>query len=248
MRRKILGKTSVFLMAACLSACGVQPPKCSDESTLSLIKKVVADHFDGVGKLSREEILANISFTNSRAAAYDEQVKKYGCEANVVIGDKYEVPITYTSQLDDNGQQIVSVNSISQAGLNAIYLGFVIVSRKLKPEAQTNATIEAEPNSQTTSNPSTNPNGSLELPDISPREPYGQVREKMLSAGWQPFHIESADICRDGDQRCQDRPEMASCSGSGLANCRFLWKKDEKTIGICTIGEGEPTFSNYCQD
>jgi hypothetical protein len=44
----------------------------------------------------------------------------------------------------------------------------------------------------------------------------------------------------DGDTRCQGRPEMEACAGTGMANCNFLWKKDGKTIAVYTIGEGEP--------
>ncbi len=248
MTKRILDKTGLLLIAACISACGVKPPKCSDESTLSTVKSVVAEHFDGATKLDQKEMLANMSFTHPRPATYDEQVKKYSCEANIVIGDKYEIPITYTSQLDDNGQQVVFVNGISRAGSNAIIMGFYEVSQKLKPETKITETNKTESRSMEGSTQFANPDELANLPEIKPDEPYGQIREKMLTAGWQPFHIDGADECRDGDSRCQSRPEMASCAGTGLANCRFLWKKDEKVIGICTIGEEEPTFSNFCQD
>ncbi len=74
-------------------------------------------------------------------------------------------------------------------------------------------------------------------PTFSKDENYGSVRQKMLEGGWQPYHDVNADVCANGDARCQGRPEMQACAGSGMANCRFLWKKDGKTIVIFTVGE-----------
>jgi hypothetical protein len=58
----------------------------------------------------------------------------------------------------------------------------------------------------------------------------------MLKAGWKPFHSPDADECA-GDTRCEGRPEMVSCSGTGKAFCKFLWTKSGKTVGIITSGE-----------
>ena len=43
--------------------------------------------------------------------------------------------------------------------------------------------------------------------------------------------------CSAGDARCQGRPEMQACAGTGMANCRFLWQKDGRTIAVMTVGE-----------
>ena len=59
----------------------------------------------------------------------------------------------------------------------------------------------------------------------------------MLEAGWEPFRSDDADICIEGDLRCEGRPEMHVCAATGMANCKFLWKKAEKTTAICTVGE-----------
>ena len=85
---------------------------------------------------------------------------------------------------------------------------------------------------------------SSDLPSIR-NESYASAREKMIAAGWQPFHASNADPCENDDPRCKDRPEMEACSGTGAANCRFLWKKGEKIVGICTVGE-EASSSDYC--
>jgi uncharacterized protein YecT (DUF1311 family) len=78
------------------------------------------------------------------------------------------------------------------------------------------------------------------LPRVKEGDDYANVRKALLADGWQPYHSPSADTCRDGDTRCQGRPEMEACAGTGMANCNFLWKKDGKTIAVHTIGEGEP--------
>lgn len=75
------------------------------------------------------------------------------------------------------------------------------------------------------------------LPRLKKGESYRTVRTKMLRAGWKPFRSPDADKCPPGDARCAGRPEMESCAGTGMANCRFLWKRKGKTVAILTIGE-----------
>jgi hypothetical protein len=69
----------------------------------------------------------------------------------------------------------------------------------------------------------------------------------MLKSGWEPFHSKDADDCFQGDDRCEGRPEMFSCSGTGLAYCKYLWKKNGKTTAICAIGEINNTYSGVCE-
>ncbi len=85
------------------------------------------------------------------------------------------------------------------------------------------------------------------IPPFQNGEPYTDVRTELLAAGWQPFHSSSAETCEDGDPRCQGRPEMYSCAGTGLANCKFLWKKQDKTLAVCTVGEEIAVFDTICQ-
>ena len=83
------------------------------------------------------------------------------------------------------------------------------------------------------------------LPNFDENEPYSSVRLKMLEAGWEPFHAQDADTCIEGDLRCEGRPEMQVCAGTGKANCKFLWKKEETITAICTIGE-VAVFDSFC--
>ncbi|EIL97930.1 GYF domain-containing protein [Rhodanobacter thiooxydans] len=86
------------------------------------------------------------------------------------------------------------------------------------------------------------------VPQFQKDEPYGDVRTKLLAAGWQPFHANDADTCESGDPRCEGRPEMESCAGTGLANCKFLWKKQSQVLAICTVGEENAVFDGICSD
>jgi hypothetical protein len=78
-------------------------------------------------------------------------------------------------------------------------------------------------------------------PEFQKGESYAIVRNKMIEAGWKPFHAENAQECLDS--RCEGRPEMEICAPTGMANCNFLWKKDGKIIVIGTVGEENPVFN-----
>ncbi|MBL1458645.1 MAG: hypothetical protein COA34_012445 [Methylophaga sp.] len=88
-------------------------------------------------------------------------------------------------------------------------------------------------------------NQTSALPNFDENEPYSSVRLKMLEAGWEPFHAQDADNCTEGDIRCEGRPEMQVCAGTGMANCKFLWKKEENMTAICTVGE-VAVFDSVC--
>lgn len=83
------------------------------------------------------------------------------------------------------------------------------------------------------------------LPFFKENESYTSIRIKMIEAGWKPFHAENAGTCLKGDERCENRPEMEDCAGTGLGNCRFLWEKDGVKTGICTIGD-DAKFDGVC--
>lgn len=86
-----------------------------------------------------------------------------------------------------------------------------------------------------------------QTPKFKRGEDYGAIRVKLLQQGWKPLILPDADQCYEGDTRCQGRPEMQSCSGTGLAMCRFNWVKNGKRLSICTMGEEQASFRSYCQ-
>jgi hypothetical protein len=85
---------------------------------------------------------------------------------------------------------------------------------------------------------------SADIPKFAKGESYALARQKMIKAGWAPFQSAAADICPDSDLLCKDRPEMEVCAGTGLAQCKFLWKKEEKIGAIVTTGESEAVFES----
>jgi hypothetical protein len=66
---------------------------------------------------------------------------------------------------------------------------------------------------------------------------YAVLRRKLIRSRWQPAITANADRCGTGDARCEGRPEMQSCAGTGEANCLFLWRKDGTLLAISTIGD-----------
>lgn len=76
-----------------------------------------------------------------------------------------------------------------------------------------------------------------EMPKFKKGEGYKSVREKLIKAGWIPFKSKEAQECVGDDERCKDYPEMEACAGTGLGNCRYLWKKGGKTLAIFTISD-----------
>jgi hypothetical protein len=83
------------------------------------------------------------------------------------------------------------------------------------------------------------------LPRLRKGEAYAKVRTKMIKAGWKPFRAPDSDECVKGDSRCEGRPEMHVCSGTGLGSCEFLWKRRGKTVAIFTVGEEGGNYSSY---
>jgi len=66
----------------------------------------------------------------------------------------------------------------------------------------------------------------------------------MINAGWEPVYVKADE---SSYRRWEDRPELVSCAPTGLMPCKFLWKKNGKTIAFCTSGEGEDTyFDSIC--
>jgi hypothetical protein len=112
-------------MAALLAACSKEPPTCSDDKTIELVKQITIDAIGGgkglssgaiqggIAGVTEEEIRENLNIELSRASSFDKEIKKYNCDAKLISGGAYQIPITYSSQLDDKGQHIVSFGGLS---------------------------------------------------------------------------------------------------------------------------------------
>jgi hypothetical protein len=80
------------------------------------------------------------------------------------------------------------------------------------------------------------------VPRLQKNSDYRDARASLIALGWVPVRLETAEEC-DGDRRCVGRPEMVSCSGTGLGYCVFAWRKGETLIEVITAGEDEPGVS-----
>ncbi len=122
--------TIVTLLVAFVTGCTQQPPKCSDESTFTLIRKIIIDQIGGSEGFTDKELKDSMRIEFPRASSLDEKIKKYSCEAKLIAGSSVELPITYESQLDDENQHIVSVGGISNIDL--IYVKDAITQGLIK--------------------------------------------------------------------------------------------------------------------
>ena len=233
MKFKVNAITIATFLSALTAGCAQEPPKCSDESTFTLVRQIVLDQLGGREGVSDKELEDNMRIELPRATALDEKIKRYSCEAKLIAGGSVELPITYESQLDDKDQHIVSVGGISKGDLIILQRAIVAGINKSR-----SAKDDASPAQEKTT-----PN--VTLPSIQPGTPYSDAREVMINAGWEPIKMPEADECPEYDDRCKNRPEMEACAGSGMANCKFSWKKDEILKRVCTVGE-EASFDSFC--
>lgn len=129
---KFVGATLVVILT---SGCTAEPPKCADEQTILLVKKILIENIVVPEGMGNQEINESLKFTFPLATAYDDKIKKLDCEAKIDLADKFEIPVTYYSQLDDNGQHIVTVGGMKKSSLSAIEVGLSMISEKNDLEA-----------------------------------------------------------------------------------------------------------------
>ncbi|WP_198378243.1 hypothetical protein [Neoroseomonas rubea] len=74
------------------------------------------------------------------------------------------------------------------------------------------------------------------LAQVAPGTPYAAARQVLIAAGWEPLRLPDADRCAPRDTRCEGRPEMVACSGTGTAPCAFAWRRGAEEIEVLTTG------------
>lgn len=109
-------------LIAMLSGCSKEPPKCSDEGTIRLVRQIIVGNIGGLKGATEDEINQSLVFEFPRATAYDEKIRKYSCSAKLLAGGMPGVEIIYESQLDDTGQHIVGVGGLGMADYMALDL------------------------------------------------------------------------------------------------------------------------------
>lgn len=71
--------------------------------------------------------------------------------------------------------------------------------------------------------------------------PYAEARETLLGGGWQAIRYPwmTADArCAGRDEICQAYQETDACAGTGLAQCKFMFRDGQGGyLGVVTIGE-----------
>lgn len=83
-----------------------------------------------------------------------------------------------------------------------------------------------------------------QLPTFPRNADYSEARRSLIGLGYSPVTLPGSDQCEDGDMRCQGRPEMSSCAGTGLAQCVFVWRSPKGSlIEVVTVGENNPGVS-----
>ncbi|MGU3387742.1 hypothetical protein ACLBYG_24765 [Methylobacterium sp. D53M] len=68
---------------------------------------------------------------------------------------------------------------------------------------------------------------------------YYSARDSLTALGWHPAPLPSdRRFCTGGrEDVCERYPEASACSGSGLALCRFLWRRGDTLAEVTTYGE-----------
>ena len=115
--------SALVVVVLALQACGVSTPKCGDEETVSLLKKIFQQSVaESVGSKIWDKTSANavadsvnreikLNFTTIRTSGHDEKVDKYSCQAVLEaifpqkIAQAFEVPVIKAA-LSQDGVQV----------------------------------------------------------------------------------------------------------------------------------------------
>jgi hypothetical protein len=205
--KKLLTTIILPALTCILAGCAQEPPKCSDEKTLTTAKRLVAEMVGNVDALranSIDDILAHLRLDIPRATAYDEKIKRYTCTAKVIAADMYEVPFTYESQLDDKKDHIVAVSGFGSGDLFSMQGAVFTALHKVK-SAESNAPVAPEALIQPPPGaPTHEPSWTVEAMP-TPTEPDAQempcVAEKMKTwDGERERDLEAAAASAGGEE------------------------------------------------
>ena len=151
-----------------LGGCAKEPPKCSDEATLSLVKKIILDKILNGENVTDSERNGSLKIELPRASAYDEKVKKLSCDAKLIAGDLYQAPIAYESQLDDKNEHVVVVNGISQGDMLGIQTGVVEAIKAARAGKSGTGTAQQSAPGQTSPTSTPPASGDVQPPASAP--------------------------------------------------------------------------------
>jgi len=118
------------LLAFAMVACSSEPPKCSSDDVISVLRGWIIDQMGIADKnmdvdikdYSRDEIASLITFKDVHADSYDAGTKKRICQASATDGDE-SIPISYEIQLDDNDKMVLRYRFTEEVNLFTV-MGF----------------------------------------------------------------------------------------------------------------------------
>ncbi len=122
-------KQVALILIIVLVSCSHQVPKCSDESTISTLKKVISQEYLSDIHPTEKEIDSLLFIEYILPVALDKNINKYSCKATLTAG-KTSTDILFESQLNDENQQIVSLEK------NMSHLVFIFQLRHLIVESR----------------------------------------------------------------------------------------------------------------
>ena len=105
MKKNTAGVLVICALSLALAGCAQSPAKCSDEKTLAELTGQITGQLD-ISQLDQIPI-TSLKVIDTRATAFDENIKKLSCEGTLTMSNQLKLPIRYESQLDDNNKQIV---------------------------------------------------------------------------------------------------------------------------------------------
>ena len=149
MRRNLIAVC--VLSAGFVAGCeylGLSAPDCAADSTLDLVREIIAENvLEKTGVPAKETLRKRLAFEYPRATKLEENIKKYSCEANLLVdanGGKSKIAIAYTSQAAGESH-LVSVDGISV--LDAALLKEVLSRPEvaMPPDAAAEASAKDDP-------------------------------------------------------------------------------------------------------
>lgn len=225
MAGKISTLIKVTVVAIFLVACAKEPPKCSDDETFALIRQIIMDQLGGSEGLSEKEIKENLVIELPRASAFDEKIKKYSCEAKLIAGGMYQLPITYESQLDDKNQHVVSVGGIGRGDLLGVQSGMIEGIKKIRAEESTTKPAEVLPTQKSTEQPITTPASVAEPPSTPATAPIAGESQEPPEATWTPSFDCTKAATFSEKVICSD-PLLGKLDGALSENYKYMLGSD----------------------
>lgn len=217
-------------IATILGGCGNELPKCSDDDTISLVREIILDQIGGGEGLTDKEIKESLKIEFPRASTFDEKIKKYSCEAKLIAGDMYQLPITYESQLDDKNQHIVSVGGIGRGDLLGVKAGVIEGIKKIRAEKTSAAKPAETPPAQKAVEQPTTPSAPIAVDNPAPTAKPGA---ENLQASSQPTWTPSFDCTK-----ASTFSEKAVCTDSLLGKLDGALSQNYKYMLASDIGDG----------